>query len=170
MSLLHPAGKKEEQGDHILSPSSSMCYPLFSCRHSLQQCLGRPTGPLPLHLPPPTLSQVPFLSLSSPPLYPSPYSTPTLILLNSGFWSPLPFASLSPILSLPPPPPQPRSLLGALAGLLLTEEPLDLRHPRCLALSRDKESSSEGPSPPGGSCSSEGGGGNAGREEAFTMA
>lgn len=167
MSLLHPAGKKEEQGEHILSPSSSMCYhPLLSCRHSLPQCLGRLTGPLPLHLPPPTLSQVPFLTLCSPPFY--PYSP--LILPNSVFLLLGPLASLSPILSLPPPTPQPRSLLGALAGLLLTEEPLDLRHPCCLALSRDKESGSEGPSPPGGSCSLEGGGGNAGREEAFTMA
>ena len=67
----------------------------------------------------------------------------------------------------------PSSLLGALAGLLLTKEPLDLRHPFCPALSREKEASCEGPGPLKGSCPLAGrrrAEGKAGRGEARAVA
>ena len=67
-----------------------------------------------------------------------------------------------------------------LAGLLLTKEPLDLRHPFCPALFREKEASREGPGPLKGSCPLEGrhrgegkaggGEGKAGRGEARAVA
>lgn len=45
-----------------------------------------------------------------------------------------------------------------------------MRHPRCLALSRKKERSHEGPRPPEGRCPLEAGMGRAGRGEAVTVA
>lgn len=174
MALLHPAGREKDRGAYPVSrplhvlPTSLLLH-IGTSGHRCCVCADPE-------------AHCPFTSLCQPfPKFPSslsPFfpSTPLLTPPHSSFLtclvlSPLPFSSLSPLLSPPPPPtPQPRSLLGALAGLLLTEEPLDLRHSCCLALPRDKESSREGPSPPGGRCPLEGGGGEAGRGEAFTVA
>lgn len=101
-------------------------------------------------------------TVSEPPLQPEgPSPLPSLCPSTT----PLPFA-LCPLLCRPLFfPPLPNFLLGALAGLPLTKESLNLRHPLCLALSRKKEESREDPRPPEGRCPSEGAGGDAGRGE-----
>lgn len=135
----------------------------------------RPAAPSPL------LSTLFLLPTSSAtPLHPSLPSTTSLEPPSSHLHAasspsllPPPPTRLSPSLShslLPPPPPPPSSLLRALAGLLLTEESLDLGHPLCLALSRKKEGNHEGPRPPEGRCPLEGGVGRARGGEAGTVA
>lgn len=78
----------------------------------------------------PTSSAIP----SRPALLPtsfSPISSPPPLLPSLS----CPPCLLPPLSSSHPFPGSPSSLLGTLAGLLLTEESLDLRHPLCLALS-----------------------------------
>ena len=126
-----------------------------------------PSFPTPLSSPPHPFS--PHLLTSTPPNSPSstPSSSPSS--LPAPLCSPSSPSSHSLPLPLSPlPTPPPRSLLRALAGLLLTEESLDLRHPLCLALSRDKKGSHEGPRPPEGRCPLVGGVGEAATGEAVT--
>lgn len=148
LSLLHPARRKKNKGSNPLLPSPQT--PLFSCStvsgHCCRVCPDIPQA----HCPFTSSSAHPFsssiflLSVTSSlphlhaPLLLAPSQILFLVFLT-------PFPPLPP-LSLPPTS-QPRALLGALARLLLTEEPLDLRHPCCLTLPRDKERGCEGPQP-----------------------
>lgn len=144
-NLLQPAAaKKTKRSEFIPQPLSWLPDPetvdsAVCERHCRPAALSPPTATsVCFLLPPPAL-----LPSHPPPSLLGPHLAPSL----------LPHPPFSSI-----PPSSPRSLLVALAGLLLTEEPFDLRHPRCLALSRDKEGSCEGPRPPEGRCPVEGGG------------
>lgn len=159
--LLLPAGgtknkrSKSVPSQRLASSPSLAPRPDFSCTEMA-------SGPHP------DTSQAccPHLRLPLPPASPI-LGHPHPSLLSAPSLHPPSLPSSLP--SLHPSSLPPRSLLGALAGLLLTKESLDLRHPLRPALSRE-ERGGEGPRPPKGGCPVEGGMGKGGRGEVVTAA
>lgn len=164
IGLLEPAGGTKNKRNKSVPPSPLLSRPSVVPR----ACFSLPAqGWLPAIPRAPCPSPGP----PSPCLLPTSWAIPTHF--SPLHHLPLAFVSFPPAPPPSPPLPSPSSLLGALAGLLLTKEPLDLRHPFCPALFREKEASREGPGPLKGSCPLEGrhrGEGKAGRGEARAVA